>query len=60
MGWFSGRIDVHFIVYCLRCGYSYYPYCENWTLGVIPRDVFQIVQQRECPKCGETKWGRNF
>lgn len=60
MAWFSDRIDLNFKIYCLHCGYSFYPYCENWAFGKVPRQVFDVARQRSCPECGRVEWGRNF
>ena len=60
MGWFDSRIDIQFKMHCLSCGYSFYPYCESWTFSRVPRDVFQTLQYRPCPKCEKYGWGKNL
>lgn len=59
MGWFSDRIDVHFKMCCLNCGYSFYPYNEDAAFSRIPSAVFEIFSRRECPECKEKRWGHN-
>lgn len=62
MGWFDGRIDIRFRMYCLHCkAYSFYPYCDEWTFGKSPEQVFDTIQhKKECPNCGHKDWGHNF
>ena len=60
MSWFDGRIDIHFQIYCLNCGHSFYPYCKDWTIGKSPQQVFEILSNKTCPECNETRWGHNL